>query len=175
MNDNNGMLQRFLDALKCLKGKRRNEAAGDTAALRSELAERNEEIAKLRKEYLLQREQSREQAERAATEAIEGIMRQFAAPLANLGAMHARHREQGDLNPSDIFQAVASFENILVEKGLQQIGMVGEEPPYDPALHQILDGTRPFSGDPVRIRFAGFRFNGKLIVKARAGTAGHHV
>jgi len=138
MSDKTGMLQRFLNTLKCLKGNGRNEAAGDIAVLRRELAERNEEIAKLRKEYTLLRQKSGEQAERAAAEAIEGIMRQFAAPLANLGAMHARQREQGDLNPSDIFQAAASFENILAEKGLQQIGKVGEEQPYDPALHQML-------------------------------------
>jgi len=166
MSRKTGVLQRLFSALKGGAGA---ENGRDAAGLRIELAERNEEIARLRKEFVLQREQSRAQSERAAGDAVEGIVRQCAAPLAAISAMQARHHEHGDLNPSDLFQVVSSFQSILAERGLEQIGAVGEQHPYDWALHQMLDGTTPQVDQPVQIRFVGFRFNGKLIAKAQAG------
>ena len=170
MSAKTGILQRLLVALKSLKSDGSADSSREIAGLRIELAERREEISILRKEYALQREQSRLQTERAESEAIESIVRQFAAPLANLSAMQVRHREQGDLNPSDIFQVAAAFDKILAERGMQPIGKVGESQPYDPVLHQMLDVTNPLPGQPVQIRFVGFRFKGKLIVKAQAGS-----
>ena len=161
------ILQRFLSALK---GNDRIETQA-IATLRLELAERDEEIERLRKEYALLREQSKAQVERAGGEAVESIVSQCAAPLATLSAMQTRHAEKGDLNPADLLQVALSFRKILAERGLEQIGVVGEAQPYDPALHQMLDGTRPQPGEPVLIRFAGFRFNGKLVAKAQAGAA----
>ncbi|MBN1929824.1 MAG: nucleotide exchange factor GrpE [Chlorobiaceae bacterium] len=165
MIEKKGFLQRLLAALK---GNDRIEAQA-IATLRVELAERDKEIARLKKEYALLREQSKAQVERAGGEALEGIVSQCAAPLATLSAMQARHAEKGDLNPADLLQVASSFRKILAEGGLEQIGVVGETQPYDPALNQMLDGSRPQPGEPVLIRFAGFRFNGKLVAKAQAG------
>jgi len=165
MIEKKGFLQRLLAALKSDDGA---EAQAITT-LRLELAERDEEIARLRKEYALLREQSKAQVEWAGGKAVESIVSQCAAPLATLSAMQARHAEKGDLNPADLLQVASSFRKILAERGLEQIGVVGETQPYDPALHQMLDGTRPQPGEPVLIRFAGFRFNGKIVAKAQAG------
>ena len=162
-----GILQRLLAALKGDDG----AEAQAIAELRLALSERDNETARLRKEYALLRERSKAQVERAGIEAIEGIVQQCAAPLATLSAMQARHAEQGNLNPADLLQVASSFRTILAERGLAEIGAVGETQPYDPALHQMLDGTRPQLGEPVLIRFAGFRFNGKLVAKAQAGAA----
>ncbi|NTU54050.1 MAG: nucleotide exchange factor GrpE [Chlorobiaceae bacterium] len=169
MSESPNLLHRISAALKVVQGEAHPDSARDVAALRLDLAERNEEVARLRKEYALQKEESRGQIDRAATEGIEGLIRQCAGPLATLSAMRARHREQGDVNPVDLFHVLASFEKILAERGLQPIGVVGEEAPYDPSLHQMLDGSRPQPGEPVQIRFAGYRFKGKLIAKAQAG------
>jgi len=160
-----GILQRLLAALKSDDGDKPQTAA----TLRLELAERDEDIERLRKEYALLREQSKAQIERAGGEAVESIVSQCAAPLATLSAMQSRHAEKGDLNPADLLQVASSFRKILAERGLEEIGVVGETQPYDPALHQMLDGARPQPGEPVLIRFAGFRFNGKLVAKAQAG------
>lgn len=160
-----GFLQRLLAALK---GDDRAETQA-IATLRLELAKRDKEIARLKKEYALLRELSKAQVERAGGEAVESIVSQCAAPLATLSAMQARHAEKGDLNPADLLQVASSFQKILEQHGLEEIGVVGETQSYDPALHQMLDGTRPQPGEPVLIRFAGFRFNGKLVAKAQAG------
>lgn len=164
-----GLLQRLFAALKGDGGAESRAVAG----LSLELAERNEEVARLRKEYALLREQSRVQLDRTAAEALEGIVYQCAPMLATLSAMKARHADKGDLNPADLLQVASSFQKILAERGLEQIGVVGQDELYDPALHQMLDGTRPQPGQPVLIRFAGFRFNGKLVAKAQAGVAKH--
>ncbi|ASQ90377.1 nucleotide exchange factor GrpE [Prosthecochloris sp. GSB1] len=165
MSQKAGILQRLLGALKGNDG----AEARAVAILQLDLSERDEEIARLRKEYALLRERSMAEVERAGGEALESIARQCAASLAALSAMQARHAEKGDLNSADLLQVASSFRKILEKHGLEQIGAVGREQPYDPALHQMLDGTRPQPGEPVLIRFAGFRFNGKLIAKAQAG------
>jgi len=165
MSHKPGLLQRLFAALKGDGGAEFQAVAG----LSLELAERNEEVARLRKEYALLREQSRVQHDQAAAEAVEGIVHQCASMLATLSAMKARQAEKGDLNPADLLQVASSFQMILAERGLAQIGVVGQDEPFDPALHQMLDGTRPQPGQPVLIRFAGFRFNGKLVAKAQAG------
>lgn len=167
MIEKKGFLQRLFAALKGDDG----AEAQAIAELRLELSARDKEIAQLRKEYALLQEQSKAQIERAGGEAVESIVSQCAAPLATLSAMQARQAEKGDLNPADILQVSLSFRKILAERGLEQIGVVGETQPYDPAFHQMLDGSRSQPGEPVLIRFAGFRFNGKLVAKAQAGAA----
>lgn len=166
------IMQRVLMALKVLGGAACVDDSRTLAELGVEIAERNGEIARLRREYALLKEQSREQVERAADEAVEALVRQFAAPMATLSAMQARHLKEGGQNPSDIFQVAASFGNTLAERGVQQIGQVGEEQPYDPGVHQMLDGSRPHPGQPVLVRFCGFRFKGRLVAKAQTGTPG---
>lgn len=168
MSQKSGFLQCLLTVLKGSDG---SESSSDMAELRLELSERDEEIVRLKKEYALKREQSRAQVERAGEEAVESIVLECAAPLAMLSVMQARHAEKGDLNPADLLQVALSFRKILEKRGVEQIGAVGGEEPYDPALHQMLDGTSPRPGEAVLIRFAGFRFNGKLIAKAQAGIA----
>ncbi len=170
MSQKSGFLQRLL---KVLKGNDGSKTSCDMAGLHLELSERDEEIVRLKKEYALQREQSREQVERAGREAVEGIVYEFAAPLSTLSAMQARQTEKGGLNPADLLQVVSSFRKILEKRGLEQIGSVGDEMPYDPVLHQMLDGSCPPPGEAVSIRFAGFRFNDRIIAKAQAGIARH--
>ena len=166
MSQKSGFLQRLLTVLKGSDG---SEPSRDMAVLRLELSERDQEIVRLKKEYALKREQSRAQVERAGEEAVESIVLECAEPLVTLSAMQARHVEKGDLNPADLLQVALSFRKILEKRGMEQIGTAGEEQPYDPALHQMLDGTNLRPGVAVLIRFAGFRFNGKIIAKALAG------
>lgn len=165
MSGNNTIWQRLVSALK---GADKHESR-TLAALRLQLEERNREVERVKKEYALQREQARLQGEQAVGDALEGIVRECAAPLATLAAMEARHRKQGDLHPPDLFRVVASLQTPLARRGMEQIGQVGEELSYDPALHQVLDNARLEPGDSVRIRFVGFRFNGKLVSKAQVG------
>jgi len=167
MSAKKGFIQRVVALLKGTNG-------GDSptlAALRLELDECKREVGRLKKEYVLQREQARGQGERMAAEALEGIVQEFASPLATLAAMEVRHREYGDLQTSDVLQVAASLQAILAQRGMEQIGQVGEEQLYDPVLHQVLDASHPEPGQPVRIRFAGFRFKGRLVARAQVGSA----
>ncbi|MDP8306527.1 MAG: nucleotide exchange factor GrpE [Candidatus Chlorobium antarcticum] len=168
MSANSRTLQCFFNAMKCLKGEAAPLSFGEVSGLRLELTERDAEISRLRKEYALLREHAREQAERAVDETIEKIILEAAAPLANVGAMQARHLEKGGLNLDDLLSITASLGKILTERGMEQIGCVGERMPYDVALHQMLDGSHPQPPQQVRIRFSGFRFKGKLMAKAKA-------
>lgn len=141
-------------------------------ALRAELAECRRQNEKLRQEFALERERSVREAAVAAERALEMLMQQSATPLANLGAMQARHEAQGDVAPADIFRVAASLEQLLCDRGLERIGTAGMEAPFDAALHQMLDGASPQPGEPVLVRFSGYRCKGKLLSKARASLPG---
>ncbi len=170
MRQKSGFLQRLL---KVLMSNDDSESSGDMAGLRLELLERDKEIARLKKEYAVQLERSKTLFERAGQEAVEGFLHECAAPLSTLSAMQVRHAEKGDLNLSDLLQVALSFRKILEKRGVEQIGTVGEQQPFDPALHKMLDGTCPQPGVAVLIRFAGCRFNGRIIAKAQAGIVRH--
>jgi molecular chaperone GrpE len=170
MSANRKILHRFSEALKALGGGDGGDFSAAPDALRPELTVSYDEITRLRKEFSLLKEQSSVQLERAADEAHEALFRQLAVPMATLSAMQARHRSRGELNPEELLQVVGSFGKILAERGMEPIGRVGEEEPFDPSRHQMLDGSRPQPGEPVLVRFAGFRFRNTIVAKTQAGS-----
>lgn len=140
----------------------------ETSLQHRELDQCRRQLDRLRHEFALEREHSVREAELAAESALEAFMQQFVAPLANLGAMQARHEHHGDVPVQDIFRVVATLELLLFERGLERIGMAGSEEPFDATLHQMIEGSSPAAHEPVLIRFSGYRFRGKMLSKARA-------
>jgi hypothetical protein len=61
---------------------------------------------------------------------------------------------------------VRPVEQLLKDWGIEPIGAVGDELPYDPQHHQIL-GTPATAGDPVRVRYAGYRQGEKLLYRCK--------
>jgi transcriptional regulator with XRE-family HTH domain len=61
---------------------------------------------------------------------------------------------------------VRPVEKLLGDWGIEPIGTVGTELPYDPQLHQIL-GAPATAGDRVRVRYAGYRQGEKLLYRCK--------
>lgn len=58
------------------------------------------------------------------------------------------------------------MEQLLQQWGVEAIAPVGAEVPYDPQMHQLLEGTaRP--GESVKVRYAGYRQGDKLLYRAK--------
>jgi transcriptional regulator with XRE-family HTH domain len=57
-------------------------------------------------------------------------------------------------------------EKLLADWGIEPIGTVGTELPFDPQHHQIL-GAAAATGDPVRVRYAGYRQGEKLLYRCK--------
>jgi molecular chaperone GrpE (heat shock protein)/DNA-binding Xre family transcriptional regulator len=61
---------------------------------------------------------------------------------------------------------VRPIENLLREWGVEAIGQVGETVAFDPAIHQPI-GNVPNSGDPVQVKYVGYRQGDRLIHRAK--------
>lgn len=69
--------------------------------------------------------------------------------------------------------AITELESALVNIGVERFGEVGVTTTYAPLLHDDIEGGL-IPGDQVKVTASGFRFNGKIIVKAPVREADHH-
>jgi len=58
------------------------------------------------------------------------------------------------------------LEQLLQQWGVEAIASVGTEIPYDPQIHQLLEGTAQ-PGDRVKVRYTGYRHRDKLLNRAK--------
>jgi len=65
-----------------------------------------------------------------------------------------------------ILPLLRPVEQLLKEWGIETIGEVGAEVPYDPQQHQLMGGTAT-AGDRVVVRFVGYRQGDKLLYRAK--------
>jgi molecular chaperone GrpE len=145
------------------------------AALALELRERDAELALLRDRCrLLGDEIERARAEAAEAER-EVLGRRLAGPLAQLATMQALADAGSDLRVTDVLMLVARIESALGEAGLARFGQVGAQVPFDPSLHESLSGADLRPGEPVIVRFIGYRVGARVARKAmvdRPGASG---
>lgn len=136
------------------------------AALRLDLAERDQRIVALLKEADVARGAAPAEAEAAAAERMNKFLRRLAPLLAQADAMRQFAAEGKPLRAEDAFALVAKIEKTMAEEGVERIGETGEETTFDAQLHQRLSGGDVREGTPVKVRFVGFRQGGRILHKA---------
>ena len=136
------------------------------AALRLDLDERDRRIEALLKEADEARDTSRGDAESVAADRMNKLLRRLAPLLAQADAMRHFETEGKPLRAEDAFALMAKIEKSLAEEGVERIGEAGADTAFDQSLHQRLSGGDVRHGDPVRVRFVGFRQSGKILSKA---------
>lgn len=67
---------------------------------------------------------------------------------------------------SRLVSLVRPVERLLEAWGVEAIAPIGAEVAYAPQVHQLMEGTAQ-PGDPVRVRYAGYRHHGKLLHRAK--------
>ena len=142
------------------------ELGARVAALELDLKERDEEIQRLRREYGLQREQGERRQADAAAEGLEGLARKLAPLLSQLATMQALDAEGRQLRTGDVLKLFGKLDQTLAEAGLARIGTVGEETGFDTRWHQRMSGLGLEEGDPVKVRFVGYRLGESVLLKA---------
>ncbi|WP_442949304.1 nucleotide exchange factor GrpE [Nostoc sp.] len=126
-----------------------------------------EEIADLRKEYQrsqLQIEQQREillqEFQQSSLQLLESLLLQW--PTAAQKA-----QENPQLAAVKIVPLVQKpLEKLLQAWGVEAIAPVGAELPYDPQLHQLMEGTAQ-PGETVKVRYTGYLQGEKLLHRAK--------
>jgi transcriptional regulator with XRE-family HTH domain len=61
---------------------------------------------------------------------------------------------------------VRPVENLLTQWGIEPIGQVGATIAFDPQQHQVM-GAMPNPGDPVRVRYVGYRQGDRLLHRVK--------
>ncbi|MFN6539867.1 MAG: nucleotide exchange factor GrpE [Nostoc sp. EkiNYC01] len=140
------------------------ELLQNTAANNQELLQ---EIANLKIEYdrlQLQLEQQREislqELQQSTLQLLESLLLQW--PTAAQKA-----QENPQLAAVKILPLVQKpLEKLLQGWGVEAIASVGAEVPYDPQLHQLMEGTAQ-PGEIVKVRYTGYLQGDKLLYRAK--------
>jgi len=130
------------------------------------------EIADLRREYersLLQLEQQRElllqEFQQSSLQLLESLLLQFPT------AAH-KAKENPQLAAVKIVPLVEKpLEKLLQQWGIEAIAPVGAEIPYDPQVHQLMEGNAHI-GEIVKVRYTGYRQADKLLYRAKVSPVG---
>ena len=77
-----------------------------------------------------------------------------------------RVQENPQLPAVKLLRFVSPVEQLMGEWGVEAIAPVGAEVPYEPHLHQLLEGTAK-PGQPVIVRYTGYRYGSKLLYRAK--------
>ena len=136
------------------------------AALAMDLRERDQRIAAMQKEYANLEAAARRDAAGAGADQLEALFKKLAAPLSNLAALAAMAGEGREVAAADVVTLFRSVEKQLKAAGLEQVGGAGESVPFDVAVHQRMSGGMVSAGAVVVIRTPGYRFAGKVLLKA---------
>ncbi|MDF2388761.1 nucleotide exchange factor GrpE [Nostoc ellipsosporum NOK] len=131
-----------------------------------------QEIADLKIEYqrsLLEIEQQREillqEFQHSSLQMLESFLLQW--PTAAQKA-----QENPQLAAVKIVPLVQKpLEKLLQGWGIEAIASVGDEIPYDPQLHELMQGTAQ-PGETVKVRYIGYRQGNKLLYRAKVSLVG---
>ena len=136
------------------------------ASLEMDVRERDAKIAAMKKEYTHLGESSRQAAEGAGSEQMEKLFRKLAAPLSTMAALATMAEEGQDVSAADIAALFRGVEKQLRAAGMEPTFQTGDTQMFDPALHQRMSGGAVSTGSPVVVRSPGYRYAGKVLLKA---------
>ncbi|MBD2089486.1 helix-turn-helix domain-containing protein [Microcoleus sp. FACHB-1515] len=118
-----------------------------------------QEYQRLQVQLVEQRETLKQEFQRSTLQSIESWLLQF--PTAAYAA-----QQNPQLPAVRLLPLMRPIEQLLQDWGVEAIAAVGEEVPFDPQLHQLMDGSANL-GDRVRIRYAGYRQGDRLLHRAK--------
>lgn len=118
-----------------------------------------QEYQRLQAQLAEQRETLREEFQRSTLQSIESWLLQF--PTAAYAA-----QQNPQLPAVRLLPLIRPIEQLVKDWGVEAIAAVGEEMPFDPQLHQLMEGSANL-GDRVRIRYAGYRQGDRLLHRAK--------
>lgn len=143
-----------------------------TAGLELDLRERDAELARVRGEYERLRTQAETDRAAAAGAGLDALARRLAPLLSQLATIQALAEGGRSLRIDDVLKLFAKVERVLGEAGLTRIGAVGEQTRFDTRVHQRMSGADVDDGNPVSVRFVGYRLGETILLKAMVSRAG---
>lgn len=127
---------------------------------------KSQQIADLKREYQrlqLQLEQQRQTLWQEFQQSSLGVLESW---LLQWPTAAQKAQENPQLAAVKLLPLLRPMEQLLQQWGVEAIASVGSELPYDPLLHQLMEGTvQP--GEIVKVRYTGYRQGDKLLYRAK--------
>lgn len=117
------------------------------------------EYNRLKAQLDTQKEALLQEFQRASLNRLESWMVQFPT------AAYAAHQKP-DVPAVRLLPLMRPVEQLLNDWGVEAIAAVGDEIPYDPQVHQLMEGQAQM-GDRVRVRYVGYRQRETLLMRAK--------
>ena len=133
----------------------------------NDLESLQEQIATLKQEYLRSQQQLEEQKDLLRQEFQQSSLQSLESLLLQFPTAAQKARENPKLAAVNLLPLVQKpLDKLLHEWGIEVIGVVGAEIPYNPQEHQLLEGNAQ-PGDTVKVRYIGYRQADKLLYRAK--------
>ena len=123
-------------------------------------------------EYQRLQQQLHEQRETLMQEFQQSSLQVIASWLLQWPTAAYAAQQNQQLPAVRLLPLVRPVEQLLQEWGVEAIASVGAEIPYDPHLHQLMEGTAQ-PGEAVRVRYIGYRQAEKLLYRAKVSPVGN--
>jgi DNA-binding Xre family transcriptional regulator len=132
-----------------------------------------QEIADLKREYERSQQQLEKQREVLLQEFQQSSLQLLESLLLQWPTAAQKAQENPELAAVKILPLVQKpLEKLLQAWGVEAIAPVGAELPYNPQLHQLLEGTAQ-PGEIVKIRYTGYLQGDKLLYRAKVSPNGN--
>ncbi|MEH2159903.1 MAG: nucleotide exchange factor GrpE [Nostoc sp.] len=129
-----------------------------------------QEIADLKKEYQRSQLQLEQQREILVQEFQQSTLQLLESLLLQWPTAAQKAQENPQLAAVKIVPLVQKpLEKLLQAWGVEAIAPVGAELPYDPQLHQLMEGTSQ-PGETVKVRYTGYLQGEKLLHRAKVSS-----
>ena len=126
-----------------------------------------QQIADLRTEYDRSQQQIEQQQEILLQELQQSSLQLLESLLLQWPTAAQKAQENPHLAAVKIVPLVQKpLEKLLQAWGVEAIAPVGAELPYDPQLHQLMEGTAQ-PGEKVKVRYTGYLQGEKLLYRAK--------
>ncbi len=126
-----------------------------------QLEQLQQEYQHLQQQLQQQRETLQSEFQHQSLQTLESFLTYF--PAAKYAAT-----KNPDFPASKIFPLLQSIDRLIFQWGVTAIGEIGTQIAYDPAEHQLIEGTAN-PGELVTVRYCGYRQGDKLIFRSRVG------
>jgi molecular chaperone GrpE (heat shock protein) len=139
----------------------------DTSTIKTSEPELLTHIADLEREYSIKHQQQSQQREILQHEFQQVSLQLLESLLVQFPTAAHKARENPQLPAVNILPLVQKpLERLLENWGINAIASVGDEIPYDPQFHQLMEGTVQI-GEIVKVRYIGYRQGEKLLYRAK--------
>lgn len=125
----------------------------------SELTALRQEYERLQNQLVQQEQKLLQEFQQSSLQILEPLLLQL--PTAAFAAQQNPQAPAVKLLP-----LLKPIDRLLQEWGIEATASVGAELPYDPQYHQLMEGIAEL-GEPVRVRYTGYRWGDRLLYRAK--------